>query len=149
MFNWLKSKKSYELDKKMQIECLVRYWYKTIEKHEDRLPAEFLNDSVNPKVVINFMTDVVQFGWEVNSKKMIGKGFSNKSVIQPHVGALLCAVMHYLINFSNTERDIYIGEIWWAMCFEMLSDLNPYSTILELTIANNCKEKLLASKGLE
>jgi hypothetical protein len=154
MLNWLKSKKNnnknqYDLDKKMQIECLICYWYKTIEKHEDRLPKEFINDSVDPKVITKFMTDVVQFGWEVNAKNMTGKGFSNNSVIQPHIGALSCAVLHYLTNFSDEDRDVYIGATWWAMCFAMLDDLKPDSTTLELTVAVNCKRKLLDSKGLE
>ena len=154
MFSWFKSKNNdnphqYDLDKKMQIEILVRYWFKTIEKHKERLPVEFINDSIDPKVIIKFMTDVIQFGWKINTKNMTGKGFSSNSVIQPHIGALSCAVMHYFTNFTDDDREVYIGATWWSMCFEMLNDLEENSTTLELTIALNCKNKLLDSKGLK
>lgn len=153
MFSWFKKKgqyseEKYDLDKKMQIECLVRYWFKTIEAHENRLPDDFIKDSVNPQTVVKFMTDVVQFGWKTSGKKMVGKEFSDGSVINPHIGALNCAALHYLSVFTDDDRSVYIGATWWAMCFAMLDDISKTSTTYELVIAMNCKEQLLNSREL-
>jgi len=153
MFGWFKTKskysgEKYDLDKKMQIECLVRYWFKIIEAHEDRLPEDFIKDSVEPQTVVKFMTDVVQFGWKASGKKMVGKECSNGAVIQPHIGALNCAALHYLSVFTDDDRSVYIGATWWAMCFSMLDDLSITSTTYELSVAVNCKEQLLKSRRL-
>ncbi|WP_447035884.1 hypothetical protein [Vibrio alginolyticus] len=149
MLSWLKQKlnsssnNKHELDRNMQIEALVRSWFKTIDKNKDRLPDEFIADSVDITIVKDYMTKTVLTNWEQFGHRMVGKEFSNNNVIQPTIGALYCAVMHYSVDFKEEDRVAYIGAVWFAMCFELIADTPKYSSVFELNMLVNLKDQLL------
>jgi hypothetical protein len=144
MFDDINTINIYELDKRDQVKCLIKYWSISIKKNQNRLPENFKSKQLNLDTIIELMTTVVHLGWEVSEDVMV----VNDTSIKLQVGALYCAFLYYINILFYDERATYISSMWCSMCFDILNDLPDDIDAYELNLVESCIDRLLKSQGL-